>query len=428
MTTSQKLAIRSSEIRQRLNEIAGLETDAVTDAIRAESEGLRTELGAVEVQYRAALTTEGAEEHRIAGDFDNGDGEPAEVRALLSRVGIGDYLRPAVAGIGLSGAPVELASALKVSAVGPSGGVAVPWTMLAGPEHRGAPERRAFTTTAQNDGPLVQRPILQRLFGMGIMDALGVRIDSVPTGMSEWPIITAGAAPDEKAEGTAATDAVVATIEEKTLKPKRLTGEYEFTHEIAASVPGIEAALRRDLADAVMARMSAQIIDGDGTGAKVRGFNTAIAAPSDAGATAVYADYAGAHALAVDGIHATMETEVTSVIGVAVYQHAAGVYQAGSGESGSEALRRRGMRCMASPYVGAAANTGQHKANFFHAAGPNGGAMRGDSIAAVWPTLEIVRDIYSQASVGVVLTWISLWDAYTAFRPDAYKRLAFDVI
>ena len=37
MTTAQKLAIRLSEIRQRLNEIAGLEGDAVTDEIRAEA-------------------------------------------------------------------------------------------------------------------------------------------------------------------------------------------------------------------------------------------------------------------------------------------------------------------------------------------------------------------------------------------------------
>ena len=146
MTTSQKLAIRSSEIRQRLNEIAGLETDKVTDAIRAESDTLRAELNTVESQHRAALASEGDDEARAAGGFDNGDGEPAEVRALLGRVGIGDYLRPAAAGIGLSGAPVELAGALKVTAVGPSGGVAVPWTVLAGPEHRSAPERRAFTT------------------------------------------------------------------------------------------------------------------------------------------------------------------------------------------------------------------------------------------------------------------------------------------
>ena len=123
-----------------------------------------------------------------------------------------------------------------------------------------------------------------------------------------------------------------------------------------------------------------------------------------------------------------MEGEVSSVIGVDVYQHAASVYDAGSGEAGSEALRRRGMSCMASPYVGEAANTGQHQLNIFHANGPaGGGVMRGDSVAAMWPTLEVVRDIYSQASQGVVLTWITLWDAQTAFRASAYKRLAFDI-
>ena len=64
--------------------------------------------------------------------------------------------------------------------------------------------------------------------------------------------------------------------------------------------------------------------------------------------------------------------------------------------------------------------------NVYHAAGPNGGgAMRGDSVAAVWPTLEVIRDIYSQASVGVRLTWVALWDLQAAFRSAAYSRLAF---
>ena len=84
------------------------------------------------------------------------------------------------------------------------------------------------------------------------------------------------------------------------------------------------------------------------------GFLTVLTAPGDPGAATDYAGYAGSHALAVDGIHASMETEVTSVIGVASYKHAATVYQSGSGESGSEALKRRSMMCMASPFVPAA--------------------------------------------------------------------------
>ena len=54
--------------------------------------------------------------------------------------------------------------------------------------------------------------------------------------------------------------------------------------------------------------------------------------------------------------------------------------------------------------------------------------MRGDSIAAVWPTLNLIRDIYTQAASGVtVLTWLSLWDCFTAFRADSYARVSFQI-
>jgi len=127
-----------------------------------------------------------------------------------------------------------------------------------------------------------------------------------------------------------------------------------------------------------------------------------------------------------------MESEVSSVIGVAAYKHAASVYQDGSGESGSEALQRRSRMCMASSFVPAPVNTGGNmiqNGNILHAAGPNAGGpdLRGDSIAAVWPTLEVIRDIYSNASQGVVLTWVTLWDAETAFRTAAYERVAFRI-
>ena len=94
---------------------------------------------------------------------------------MINRVTLADYLIPALAGVGLSGAAAELADALGVEKMGMGGGLSVPWLLL---------ESRAFTTTA-NDGPESQRPILQRLFGPGVMDALGVRMDSVPVGKTE---------------------------------------------------------------------------------------------------------------------------------------------------------------------------------------------------------------------------------------------------
>ena len=432
MTTAQKLALRLSEIRQRLNEIAGLDDDGMTDEVRAEADKLTTEYRAKETQHRAAIVAEGEEQRAAEGEFGNADGEPAEVRALLDRTTLFDYLNPAAGGIGLTGPAAELNAALDVATMGKSGGILLPWRMLECPEHRAAPasrgEARAFTNTGNLDGPTAQRPILQRLFGMDILGALGVRVDSVPSGMTEWPLLNGGVAPGMKAEGAAAADAVAATFVTETLKPKRLTGKYEFTHEQAAQVSDIEQALRRDLGDAVRAKMSDLILNGDeGTNAhEPDGFLTKLTAPGDPAAEAAYADYAGVHAQAVDGIHASREGEVSSVIGVASYTHAASVYQSGSGESGSEALMRRSAGCMASSFVPAAQSNIQ-KGNILHAAGPNGGgaSLRGDSIAAMWPTLEIIRDIYSQASVGVVLTWVSLWDAETAFRAAAYKRVAF---
>ena len=433
MTAAQKHALRISEIRQRLNQIGGLEGDAYDEAAQNEQRALLAELDTTETRYQAAVRVEGAEQATAAGAFGNGDGEGAEVRALLGRVRVADYLGAAAAGIGAGGAAAELNAALEVPIVGGAGGVSIPWEVLLTPEARQAQrqaEQRAFTDTGDYGGGIMQRPILQRLFGMDIMGALGVRIDSVPAGRTEWPLITGGVAPDQKAEGTAADAAVAAAFSTETLKPKRLTGKYEYTHEMAAQVPDLDSALRRDLADAVWAKMNALTLLGDeATNAQEpNGFLTAITAPTAPTAEAKFEDYAGSHALAIDGIHAASEDQVYSVIGVAAMQHAASVYQTGSGESGSEALKRRSMACMASSFV--PVPTGANKlqdGNIFHAAGPNGGgAMRGDSVAAVWSSgLEVIRDIYSQASTGIVLTWISLWDLEAAFRSAAYKRVAF---
>ena len=330
MTTAQKLAIRLSEIRQRLNEIAGLEGDAMTDEIRAETDKLTAEYRNAETQHRAALTVEADEHRQAAGEFGNRGGQPAEVRALLSRVSLPDYLTAAATGIGLAGAPVELANALDVPTVGASGGIAIPWNMLVTPEPeaRQAPERRAFTDTSAYAGGVSQRPIPQRLFGRDIMEALGVRIDAVPAGRTEWPLLTGGVAPTQKAEGTAADAAVKATFSTETLKPKRLTGRHEYTHEQAAQVPDLEQALRRDLGDAIRAKMSDLILNGDeGTNShEPVSLLTTLAAPSNPSAEATYAGYASTPASAVDGIHAVSEREVGVVLGVATYQHAAGVF------------------------------------------------------------------------------------------------------
>ncbi len=434
MTPAQKIALRISEVRQRLNTIAGLEGDAYTEDIANECRALQTEYTGLEERHRAALIGEGEAEARDRGQDGNGDGEGAEVRQLLNRVSLSEYLNVAGAGGEIRSAPAELNAALQVPTVGASGGVAVPWAMLERAEHRMLPrqsEHRAFTDTGDNDGPEMQRPTLQRLFGPGVLDTLGVRVDAVPVGRTEWLLISSGVALAQTGEGTAAAAAVKAGFTFANLKPKKLSGRYEYSHELAASVMSIEQDLRRDLADAAKAQMSNLIVNGaapDITNPeRIEGFLSKLVGTDLSAAEAVFADYGSLHARAVDGVHSGMETEVSSIVGDETYQHAAGVYQTGSGESGSEVLKRRSMTCMSSTYIPDVAATKQSA--ILHASGPNGGGgvMRGDSVAAVWPTLEVIRDIYTQASQGVSLTWVTLWDAAVAFRAAAYRQVDIQI-
>ena len=423
MLKSQSLQLKQSECRERLNTIASMASDKLTDEIKKESEDLRKTFTDLETQFRAALTSESAELSDTP-DTSNEDGEAREKRALLDKVSINDYIRSANRGAALGGATAELNEALKVPAMGGSGGCVVPFELLL----RGAPltEKRADanTTTAKLSGGTAQRPILQRLFGPGILDHLGVRIDSVPVGQSQWPLLSGGVAPAQTAEGTKAADAVAATFTTQSLKPKRLTGVYTFTHEIAAQVSGLEEALRMDLRDAIASKMSEQIINGDtATNAhEPNGFLTTLTKPTDPSAVATYADFASSHAAAVDGIHAGSEFEVSSVVGVATYKYAAGIYNTQETEAATEAMARRSAMCVASSYIPAVKSKFQ---NAIYHAGMD--TMRGDSIAAVWPGIELIRDTYTNASVGVKLTWVALWDAETAFRTDAYSRRLYQV-
>ena len=429
MTNSQKIAVRLSSIRQALNRLSALPEP--TEEEKREMAALTAEYPTVEERHRAAIVGESAEaearEAGAEGAEGRETGEGAELRKLQRDARLSRYLLAAAGGVPVDGAESELLDALEVrGGVGVQpGAVQVPWSVLLT-----EPEQRASTTTGAYQAEVNQRPILQRLFGAGIFDMLGVRLDTIPQGHSSWPLITAGVTPVQTAEDADAPPAVSYTVAPQTLTPHRLTGRYEFTAEAAASVIDLEGALRRDLADAVMSAMSNQLLNGDGTAPNVTGFYNRLAVPTAPTAETSYAQYARTPASGVDGLHASMENEVSVLMGTDVYQHSAGIFQAGSGEAAIEAIKRRCRSCMASVYVPAADGTTHiSTGNIIHSGGPNGGAMRGDSVAGAWSSgLQLIRDIYTQAASGVtVLTWLSLWDCYTAFRADSYARVSFQI-
>ena len=328
MTSRQKLQLEQSEKRQKINEF--LAVDDLTDEQRNELEALTKRMQSLEIELRAAIVVEGEEEGAARGQFGNGDGAPSELRNLLDATTLSDYLGAASAGGAVEGRAAELNAALEVPLAGARGGVPCRGMCSKCGLLRALAKMTARRCNARS---------FNAFSGRVIFDALGVRMDSVPVGRSEWPLISGGVAPAQAKEDRRCGGCRgCGDVHTATLKPKRLTGVYEYTHEEGASVTDIEQALRRDLGDAVKAKMSDLIINGaaptNQNPHNVEGFLTKIAAPGDAGATAVFADYAGAHAAVIDGLHAEMEDEVSSVIGVDTYRHAASVYQAGSGESG----------------------------------------------------------------------------------------------
>ena len=200
MTDLLRIKRERSVLRERLHDIGEMAEPDLTDEIRAERTDKRGQLRDSEPELRAL------EDAEVAATQSRADmsGESAEKRRLLDAVTMADYGGPAASGGEIRSQAAELNAALSLPLTGPGGGPAVPWEIL---EIR---EDRAFTTSSNNDGSNIQRPILQRLFGPGIMDALGVRIDSVPVGRSEWPLITSGTTVAQVKEGTAAAAAVAA--------------------------------------------------------------------------------------------------------------------------------------------------------------------------------------------------------------------------
>ena len=146
MTTAQKLAVRLSEVREKLNQLSG--KDELTDEEQSEMRTVSGEYPALEARHRAAMIGESAEE-AAAGDTDTdpGDGEDRERRELRSRSRLSRYVGAALDGVPVDGAEAELSAA-----AGCPG--SVPLELFEARADTGDPERRAVTpapaTTDEN--------------------------------------------------------------------------------------------------------------------------------------------------------------------------------------------------------------------------------------------------------------------------------------
>ena len=405
MKTRTEIELRQSEIRESLN--AADEPDNATE--------LRTELRALEGDYRTAIKAEQEAEKRAQAQREGDpnaadDGEGVEFRALVERVEVRNYLTAAINDKTISeGAEHELAQAVELEAR--EGGVILPWEVLAPVEVRQV-EDRAVTPAPGQVGEN-QQGVIGRVFARTGAAHVGVRFPTVGVGKPVFVYVSGGNDPAFE-DNAAAADETAGAFSTKVFSPKRLTASYRMQREDLAVLAGMESALRGDLRSALGEVLDKQIIGaGDG---QVRGL---LATAANGGLADVVNPAVVTVALMetefltpIDGKHATREEEIRYLIGADTYRTLYGLEQ-----SGVRPFNPFKPRAQVSAHIPAkAANIQQGIAV----------TTRGPVLVApVWQGVEIIRDPYTAAGKGeIVLTGIMLAN-FGIVRDDGATRLKF---
>lgn len=414
MTARMRIEKRRSEIRQRLAEIAELEGEALTEAVRTERGELLTELRESEPALQAAIEAEETDERLRGGQAQGQDGEAAALAALESRASCAAYVGAALERRNVDGAELEFNQALRI---GPE---RFPLRLLAPPEERASTDA---------DAQVAPRSWVDRLFAETAAAALGITFDTVESGAAAYPVTTAGAAGAQRGREEAAADAGW-TVGVTELKPTRNPVKFTFAVEDAERLPGLEPALIRDGRMALMEAVDLAIFSGDDganeNGADITGLRTAagVAEKQVTQANKVKgAETLAAFAELVDGKHAGGVEDLAVVAAVAANSLwlTRVINAAASNETLAQFLKASGLMWRVRAGIeDAATNNGKFAAYIGRRRG-----IQGAAVAAVWESGSLIRDPYSGADKGqVILVLNHLW-AFGIPRPSNFARVKF---
>ncbi len=414
MTPKMKLELRRSEVRKRLAAIAALEGDEFTDEVREEVGKLRGELETLEERAQALILSgddDAKPETRQTGDGER-DGEARERAELRSKVKLGGYVAAAIEGRAAGGAESEYNSALGI------GADRFPLELLAPAEDR---------ATTDTDTQTTPRRWLDRLFAETAAMRLGITFESVPEGVSSFPLTTAGASFAMKERGAAAADAAW-TIGVVEAKPKRATVRAVFSIEDAARLPGLEDSLTRDARKAMTEGVDRAIFVGADAGsadtADITGLQTAtiteatITQTNKVKGPETLAEFAGM----VDGTGAMNFADLRVVTSVGAWRlwESTVINSAADNMTLAAFLRAAGLSWSSRDGI----DTNTANGDFGAFVGKSRG-IAGAGVAAVRESGMLIRDPYTDAAKGeVALTLVYLWDLVLP-RTASFQRVKF---
>ena len=411
VTPKQRLELEQSEKRQKINEL--LSKDQLSDDERTELGTLTTRMQGIEVELRAAI---------VAGESDP-DGEEVTEEAtkpdeklleLRSAVSFKDYARAVVEERAFDGAAAEFNQE-----IGLRGSRDFPLEMLVPLEER---------TTTDADGRVAQTRWLDRLFADTGAMKMGVTFEAVEPGGQSYPVTTAGANSKQRGRSEAADDDAW-TMSVTKLEPAGRRARLVFSVEDDLRVPGLEAALRRDLEMDMTEQVDRAIFVGDANanenGADITGLKTA------ANVTEITVTQAnkvkGPESLAkfaslVDGKHAAGfgDLRICAAVGAWRLWESTVINAQAENQTLAAFYRAAGLSW-------SVRDTGEtaHTNGKFGAFIGLGRGIAGAGVAAIWTNGRLIRDEITKAANGeVALTLQYNWN-FGLPRASNFARLKF---
>ena len=395
MTPKQKIELRLSEVRQRLNAIAGLEGDAFTDEIRGEAGKLQTEYADLEIRHRAAITAE-AQDASLRGGQDQGDGEGAELRGLIERASVGAIVGAALSHRSTEGATAELQRHYGLA------GNAIPLALLS----ERPVEQRAVTPAPDNAGRNLGS-IVPAVFPARLADFLGIDRPTVAVGDAVFPVLSTSAAPTTPTAGSPVsetTGAFTATA----LSPKRIQASFFYRREDAARFGGMDEALRMNLSEALGDKLDSQIL-----AVLLTTLDAVTVSAEDS-----FASYRKNLLYGrIDGTYAVQASDLRLVVGAPTLAHMSTKFLSGADSiSALQHLEANTGGVRVSAHIPAVDGDNQQSALVRL-------GMRRDAVAPLWNGVEIIDDRVTKAGSGeIVLTAILLHNV-GVLRADGFKEV-----
>lgn len=413
----------------------GADEAAITEH-RGKVDAAIAKIGDLEVEYRSSLALAEADK-RLREEHDQ---EAEERAALVTGASLGAYFLAGCRGEALSGREAELNKAMKLP---DDGTVHLPLEVLAGQDmhqhgarelrgaNRAEVERRAAIDASGADlGQTGQvRRWLDRLFAMTAAGRLGITFESPGVGEPVYVSTLTGTTAEQVARGEAIEDSSF-TFSSASMTPKRYGLSYTVRYEDLAMVPGFEDAVRRDVAGVMGLRQDNAIFNGDtgatGTDADITGLNTAAGLVAKTMAVADVDDggkWVALLAEFIDGIRCETVASQNIVYSIPVARGLDSTLVSASADIPTlwgAWLRMQGISW--GTKVGLADDT--ISAGDMLAIGSLPRGLPGAAVAAIWPSIQLVRDIYTRAKNGeVVVTMQGLWD-FKIIRPNQFFRVA----